>query len=108
MTTDHQESHTGTLKEPTQVIIRESMRKRRGQEVPAQEEVTDKVGETTVMINKVGETTVQIDKVEETTVQTMNMRKGEEEVEDITALKTETEMVGDTLATIDEGSAQGP
>ena len=88
MTTDHQESHTGTLTEPIQVIIRESMRKRRGQEVLAQEEVTDKVGETTV--------------------QTMSMREGEEEVEGITALKIKTEMVGDTLATIDEGSAQGP
>ena len=84
------------------------MRRRRGQEVLAQEEVTDKVGETTVMIDKVGETTVQIDKVEETTVQTMSMREGEEEVEGITALKIKTEMEGDTLATTDEGSAQGP
>ena len=64
------------------------MKKGRGQEAPAQEEVKDRT--------------------EETTAQDMNRRKEEEEEEDTTAQKIEIEMAGDTLAITDEETAQGP
>ena len=88
MTTDPKGNPTRTLTEYIRNIIQESMRRGRGLEVLAQGGV--------------------IDRVEETTAQNMDRRKEAEEVEDTTALKIEIEMVGDTLATTDEETAQGP